>query len=161
MSKQVGSLKSKMIMKKMDKKSLSEQDIRTKFITPAIERAGWDIQTQIREEVTITAGRVNVRGKSISRDTPKRADYILYHKPNIPIAIIEAKDNKHAVGDGMQQALDYGKMLDVPFVYSSNGDAFLEHYRTVDKGRIEREISVDLFPTPSELWKRYCTFRDI
>ncbi len=145
----------------MDKKSLSERDICTKFITPALERAGWNIQTQVREEVTFTAGRIIVRGKTVTRGKPKRADYVLYYKPNIPIAVIEAKDNNHSVGDGMQQAIDYGRALDVPFVYSSNGDAFLEHDRTVESGPLERELFMDSFPSPTELWNRYCAYRDI
>ena len=145
----------------MDKKSLSERDICTKFIAPALQEAGWNIQTQIREEVTFTAGRIIVRGKTVTRGKPKRADYVLYYKPNIPIAVIEAKDNNHSVGDGMQQAIDYGSALDVPFVYSSNGDAFLEHDRTVESGPLERELSMDSFPSPTELWNRYCAYRDI
>jgi len=145
----------------MDKKSLSEQDIRTKFITPAIEQAGWDIQTQVRQEVYFTKGRITVRGRIVERGKPKFADYILYHKPNIPIAVIEAKDNNHSIGAGMQQAIDYGRTLDIPFVYSSNGDAFLEHDRTVESGHVERELSLDNFPTPAELWNRYCASRNI
>ena len=140
----------------MDKKSLSERDICTKFITPALEQAGWDIQTQVREEVAFTAGRIQVQGKTVSRGKAKRADYILYYKPNIPIAVIEAKDNNHKVGDGMQQGLDYGLSLDIPFVYSSNGDGFLEHDRTATSGTVERELSLDVFPGPEELWKRSC-----
>ncbi|MBL7176050.1 MAG: DEAD/DEAH box helicase family protein [Desulfobacteraceae bacterium] len=139
----------------MDKKSLSEQDIRTKFVTPAIEKAGWDVLTQLREEVTFTAGRIKVRGKLVARGKSKRADYILYYKPNIPLALIEAKDNKHGVGDGMQQALDYGSTLDIPFVYSTNGDAFLEHDRTKSSGKIEKELPLDGFPSPVTLWQRY------
>ena len=108
----------------MDKKSLTEQDIRTKFITPALARSGWDIRAQIREEVSFTAGRIIVQGRIVTRGKSKRADYILYYKPNIPIAIIEAKDNTHGVGDGMQQALDYGRTLDVPFICSSNGNGY-------------------------------------
>lgn len=100
----------------MDKKSLSERDICTKFITPALRRAGWDELTQIREEVSFTKGRIIVRGKLVSRGKGKRADYILYYKPNIPIALIEAKDNSHAVGGGMQQALGYAATLDIPSV---------------------------------------------
>ena len=92
----------------MDKKTLSERDICTKYITPALHSAGWNTMTQIREEVTFTAGRVIVRGKLVTRGKAKRADYILYYKPNIPIAVIEAKDNTHSLGDGMQQALAYG-----------------------------------------------------
>jgi len=145
----------------MNKKSLSERDICTKFISPALQRAGWNIQTQIREEVTFTAGRIIVRGKTVTRGKSKRADYVLYYKPNIPIALIEAKDNNHSVGDGMQQGIDYGSALDVPFVYSSNGDAFLEHDRTVKSGPLERDLSMDSFPSPTELWNRYCAYRDI
>jgi type I restriction enzyme, R subunit len=139
----------------MNKRSLSEKDICSKFITPAVVNAGWDLQKQIREEVTFTDGRIFVRKKVVTRGKKKRADYILYYKPNIPIAIIEAKDNKHSVGAGMQQALEYAEILDIPFVYSSNGDAFLEHDRTVTEGIKEREIALNQFPSPEELWKRY------
>src|SRR5437899_1456321 len=109
----------------MDKKVLSERDICTKFITPALRKAGWDEMLQLREEVSFTKGRIIVRGKLVSRGQAKRADYILYFKPNIPLALIEAKDNSHSVGDGMQQGLEYAATLDIPFVFSSNGDAFL------------------------------------
>ena len=139
----------------MNKKSLSERDICTKFVTPAIEKAGWDVLTQLQEEVTFTAGRIKVRGKLVARGKSKRADYILYYKPNIPLALIEAKDNNHGVGDGMQQALDYGFTLDIPFVYSTNGDAFLEHDCTKSSGKIERELPLDGFPSPDTLWQRY------
>lgn len=115
----------------MNKKDLSERDICTKFITPAIIKSGWDKDSQIREEVSFTAGKVIVRGKVVSRDKGKRADYILYYKNNIPLAVIEAKDNKHSVGAGIQQAIEYAETLDIPFVFSSNGDAFLFHDRTV------------------------------
>ena len=98
----------------MDKKSLSERDICTKFITPALRKAGWDEMEQIREEVSFTKGRIIVRGKLVSRGKGNRADYILYHKPNIPMAVIEAKDNTHAIGDGMQQGLGYAEMLGIP-----------------------------------------------
>src|ERR1700678_3236283 len=118
----------------MNKKDLSERDICSKFICPAVKRAGWDGMMQIREEVNFTKGRIIVRGKLVSRGKAKRADYILYYKPNLPIAVVEAKDNNHSVGDGMQQALGYAEMLDVPFAYSSNGDAFLEHDRTGGRG---------------------------
>jgi type I restriction enzyme R subunit len=107
----------------MSKKDLSERDICTKYITPAIVGAKWDIQSQVREEVFFTKGRIIVRGKLVTRGKAKFADYILYYKPNIPIAIIEAKDNCHAVGDGMQQGLEYAATLDIPFVFSSNGDS--------------------------------------
>jgi type I restriction enzyme R subunit len=114
----------------MNKKDLSERDICSKFIGPAVKRAGWDGMMQIREEVAFTKGRIIVRGKLVTRGKAKRADYILYYKPNIPIAIIEAKDNNHSVGDGMQQALDYPTTLNIPFVFSSNGDGFVFHDRT-------------------------------
>lgn len=100
----------------MDKRSLSKRDICTKFITPALRKAGWDEMLQIREEVGFTEGRIIVRGKLVSRGQAKRADYVLYYKPNIPLALIEAKDNTHSVGDGMQQGLDYAATLDIPFV---------------------------------------------
>jgi type I site-specific restriction endonuclease len=114
----------------MDKRVLSERDICTKFITPALRNAGWDEMLQIREEVSFTKGRIIVRGKLVSRGRAKRADYILYYKPNIPLALIEAKDNSHSVGDGMQQGLEYAATLDIPFVFSSNGDGFVFHDRT-------------------------------
>ena len=117
----------------MDKKELSEQDICSKFILPSVTGAGWDLQTQVREQYSFTAGRINVRGKEITRGDKKRADFILFIKPNLPIALIEAKDNAHLVGSGMQQALEYAQALDIPFVYSSNGDAFLEHDRLLKK----------------------------
>ncbi|MGF7050700.1 type I restriction enzyme R subunit [Paenibacillus sp. DS2015] len=139
----------------MNKKDLSERDICSKYITPALIQSGWDLQKQIREEVTFTDGRVIVRKKIVTRGDRKRADYILYYKSNIPIAIIEAKDNKHSLGSGMQQGLNYGEILDIPFVYSSNGDGFLEHDRTVKTGTIEHELSLSEFPSPTELWNRY------
>ncbi len=146
----------------MDKKKLTEQDIRTKFITPAIvETAGWDKMKQLREEVYFTDGRIWVRGNLTSRGKAKKADYILYYKPNIPLAIVEAKDNKHPVGGGMQQAIEYAEILDVPFVYSSNGDGFLEHDRTVSEGVIEKELPLDSFPTVEQLWQRYKIYKGI
>lgn len=144
-----------------NKKKLSERDICTKFITPAIVRAGWDLHTQIREEVSFTKGRIIVRGKLHSRGEQKRADYILYHKSNIPLAVIEAKENGHSVGAGMQQALNYAETLGVPFVFSSNGDAFLMHDRTGLAGKIEQELSLDAFPSPAELWQRYCQWKGL
>lgn len=145
----------------MDKKSLSERDICTKFIAPAIQQAGWDIQTQVREEVSFTKGRVIVRGKLHSRGDARRADFVLYHQPNVPIAVIEAKDNRHAVGSGMQQALGYADDLQVPFVFSSNGDGFLFHDRTGTGPQVEQTLSLDQFPTPQELWQRYCTWKGL
>jgi type I restriction enzyme R subunit len=145
----------------MNKKNLSERDICTKYITPAIEKAGWDTQLQVLEEVSFTDGKIYVRGKMTARGTRKRADYILYYKPNIPIAIIEAKDNNHSVRAGIQQGLDYAKILDIPCVFSSNGDGFLFHDRTADDGNIETEIGIDDFPSPEQLWKRYKKYKGI
>ena len=145
----------------INKKELSERDICTKYITPALELAGWDKHTQLREEVYLTEGRVIVRGRLTTRGKRKWADYVLYHKANIPIAVIEAKDNNHHIGDGMQQGLEYGEMLDVPFIYSSNGDGFLEHDNTTAPGKIEREIPLNAFPSPQELWRRYCLYKSI
>lgn len=144
-----------------DKKSLSEQDIRTKFITPAIQKAGWDIISQVREEISFTNGKVIVRGKIISRGKGKRADYVLYYKNNIPIAVIEAKDNNHSVGAGIQQAIEYAQILDIPFAFSSNGDAFLFHDKTNNTQTKEQEISLDNFPTPQQLWDRYKKHKQI
>ena len=143
----------------MDKKALNEAEIRTKFITPAIVGEGgskWNVMTQVLEERFFTKGRVIVRGSATARGEAKRADYILFYKPNIPLAVVEAKDNNHSVGAGMQQALIYAEILDVPFAYSSNGDAFLEHDRTVTSGKVTREIALDRFPSADELWDRYC-----
>ena len=143
----------------MNKKSLTEADIRTKFITPALigkNSEKWNVMNQIREEVYFTKGRVIVRGKTVKRGEAKKADYLLYYKQNLPLAVVEAKDNTHTVGAGMQQALDQAEILDIPFAYSSNGDAFLEHDRTVTSGNVTREIPLDQFPTPEELWTRYC-----
>lgn len=145
----------------MSKKDLSERDICTKFITPAVEKAGWDKQTQLLEEVTFTDGKIYVRGKLTARGNKKRADYILYYKPNIPIAIIEAKDNKHSVRAGIQQGLDYAQILDIPCVFSSNGDGFLFHDRTATDGGIETELSLDDFPTPEMLWEKYKKYKGI
>ena len=140
----------------MPKQSLTETDIRTRFITPALVRGGkWHLMTQIREEVYFTKGRVTVRGKTVKRGQGKKVDYLLFYKPGIPIAVIEAKDNTHSLGDGMQQALDYAEILDVPFAYSSNGDGFLEHDRTGAAAQVEREIPLDRFPSPAELWQRF------
>ncbi|WIV52270.1 DEAD/DEAH box helicase family protein [Marivivens sp. LCG002] len=139
----------------MDKWQLSERDICSKFITPALQKAGWDLHTQIIEEKSLTDGRIIVRGKLVSRGVRKRADYVLYLKPNIPIAVIEAKDAKHAVGDGMQQALTYAKMLNVPFAFSSNGDGVVFHDATGLSPTIETELSFDQFPTPAELQAKY------
>jgi len=145
----------------MDKKSLSERDICTKFITPALEKAGWDKQLQIREEVTFTDGKIYVRGKITARGSRKRADYILYYKPNIPIAIIEAKDNNHSINAGIQQGLEYARILDIPCIFSSNGDGFLFHDRTATDDNIEIEIGLDEFPTPGQIWEKYKKYKGI
>ncbi|OAI20829.1 restriction endonuclease [Methylomonas lenta] len=145
----------------MNKKSLSEQDICTKYVTPALEQAGWDIHSQIRQEVTFTAGRIIVRGRLHTRGVKRRADYVLYRQKNQPIAIIEAKDNHHAIGDGMQQALAYADALDVLFVFSSNGDGFLFHDKTGLSGQVETELSLDNFPSPDTLWQWYCQHQGI
>jgi len=135
-----------------EKKVYTEEDIKMKFITPAVVGAGWDLARQIRAEFTFTDGRVIVRGNVTARGKKKRADYILLYKPNMPLAIIEAKDNNHSLGGGMQQGIEYAVTLDIPFVYSSNGDGFMEH--DMAKGT-ERELALENFPTPEELWERY------
>ncbi|MFT6682586.1 MAG: type I restriction enzyme R subunit [Haliea salexigens] len=145
----------------MDKKQFSERDICTKFITPSLVQAGWDVQTQIREEVSFTAGRIIVRGRLHSRGKQRRADYVLSYQKNQPIAVIEAKDNKHHLGDGMQQALAYSDALDVPFVFSSNGDGFLFHDRTGLGEATETTLTLDEFPSPVTLWERYCQYKGI
>jgi len=145
----------------LDKKQLTERDICTKYITPAIEKSGWHKQTHFLEEVFFTDGKIHVRGKLKARGERKRADYILYYKPNIPIAIIEAKDNNHSVGAGMQQALNYARILDIPCVFSSNGDGFLFHDRTTTDGNIETEISMEDFPTTDQLWEKYKKYKGI
>ncbi|MBK9230548.1 MAG: DEAD/DEAH box helicase family protein [Anaerolineae bacterium] len=138
----------------MNKKLLTEQEIRTRFITPAIQDAGWK-PGQIREEVTLDAGRVIVRGALSMRSAErKRVDYLLSHKPGIPLAIVEAKDNNHSLSAGMDQALQYAALLDAPFVYTSNGDGFMEHDRTLTDGPLERELRLDEFPSPEALWLR-------
>ena len=138
-----------------DKKALSETDIRTKYITPAIVNAGWDAISQMREEYNVTQGRIIARGKSCKREAPLKADYVLFYKPNKPIAIIEAKDNKHTMSDGMQQALQYASMMNVPFVFSSNGDGFVFHNKYITEGDVEITLSLDEFPSPEALWKMY------
>ena len=145
----------------MDKKALSERDVCTKFITPALVQTGWDIQTQIREEVTFTAGRIIVRGRMHTRGKKRRADYLLSYQKNQPIAVIEAKDNRHSLGDGMQQALAYSDALDVPFVFSSNGDGFIFHDRTGLSEQTETTLTLAEFPSPETLWERYCQYKGI
>jgi type I restriction enzyme R subunit len=141
--------------------NFTESDIKTKYILPAIKNAGWDVQLQVREEVSFTQGRIIVRGKMAARGISKRADYILYYKPNIPLAIIEAKDDSHQLGDGMQQALEYAEILDIPFVFTSNGTGFRFHDKTGYDGQVERDLPMDCLPSPQELWKRYKKYRNI
>lgn len=145
----------------MNKKDLSESDIKAKFITPAILKSGWNEQTQLSREVFFTDGRIYVKGKLTTRGKRKFADYIVFYKPNVPIAIIEAKDNKHSLKSGIQQALDYANILDIPCVFSSNGDGFYFHDKTNNDGQIETELSLDQFPTPEELWKKYKQYKGI
>lgn len=142
----------------IDKKVLSETDIITKFLLPAVKKAGWDDMTQIRQEVKLRDGKVIVRGMAAARKTVKSADIVLYHKPSIPLAVIEAKANKHEVGKGIQQGLDYARLLDVPFVFASNGDGFVFHDKT-NPNQLESELSLDAFPSPAELWAKYAAFK--
>jgi type I restriction enzyme, R subunit len=144
-----------------NKKTFSERDICTKYITPAIVNSGWDVDTQVLEEVSFTDGKIFVKGKLTARGKRKRADYILYYKPNIPIAIIEAKDNNHTIGAGLQQALEYARILDIPCVFSSNGDGFVFHDRTAKGTDIESTVSLDAFPSPDVLWTKYQLYKGI
>ncbi len=152
----------------MDKRSLSERDICTKFITPALLQAGWT-QTQFREDVNLTAGRVVVKGSIASHLTAvnsaggglRRADYVLYAKPDLPVAVIEAKNNNYKLQEGMQQALAYAEMLDVPFAFISNGDGFLLHDRTGLTQPCERELTLAQFPTLETLWKSYLQWKGL
>ncbi len=145
----------------MDKLTLSERDICTKFIIPALHQAGWDKMSQIREEVGFTQGRITVRGKVVTRGKAKRADYVLSFKPNIPLAVIEAKDNSHSVGDGIQQALNYAETLNVPFAFSSNGDGFVFHDRTGASITRETNLALHEFPSPADLWARYLNWKGL
>ena len=144
----------------MDKTQLSEADIISKFILPAVDKAGWNFMSQIRQEVKLRDGKVIVRGQVGMRKTVKSADIVLYHKPNMPLAVIEAKANKHEVGKGIQQGLDYARLLDVPFIFASNGDGFIFHDKTAPVGQpIETQISLDDFPSPEQLWQKYISFK--
>lgn len=145
----------------MNKKDLSESDIKAKFITPAILKSGWDEQTQLGREIFFTDGRIYVKGKLTARGKRKFADYILFYKPNVPIAIIEAKDNKHSVKSGIQQALGYANTLDIPCVFSSNGDGFYFHDKTATDGEIEKKLTLDEFPSPEILWQKYKKYKGI
>ena len=145
----------------MDKSNLSESDLCDKFIRPAMEKAGWNGLDQIFREYPLRAGRVVVRGNKAYRDksTVLRADYALFYKANIPLAVVEAKDNKHAVGAGMGQALNYAQLLDVPFSFSSNGDGFVFRDATLATGVLEQNLTLEEFPSPEELWNRYCAWK--
>ena len=143
------------------KKSLSERDIITKYILPSIEQSGWNKQTQLKEEVSFTAGRIFVKGKKTKRGERKRADIIIYYKPNIPVAVVEAKDNNHTVGAGMQQALEYAGTLDIPVAISSNGDGFVIQYRKNCGNVVTENADLDHFPTPDELWECYKKYNGI
>ncbi len=145
----------------MNKQRLSESDVRAKFITPALVRAGWNETTQIRREVYFTDGRIYVKGTLTARGKKKFADYILYYKPNIPLAIVEAKDSKHSHRAGIQQVLEYAHILDIPFVFSSNGEGFLFHDKTKTSGNVEIELSNNDFPSPQELWAKYKQYKGI
>ena len=132
------------------KHEMTEEDIKLQFITPAI-MAKWP-NNRITMETKITDGKINLRGNMVSRQKPKKADYVLYINANNPIAIVEAKDNRHTVSHGLQQAMTYAQMMGIPFAYSSNGDAFMEHDFLTGQ---ERQIPMDQFPSPDELYARY------
>lgn len=147
----------------INKANLTETDIITKFILPSIKQAGWDDMTQIRQEVKLRDGKVIVRGQLGVRQTVKKADIVLYHKPSMPLAVVEAKANKHEVGKGIQQGLNYARLLDVPFIFSSNGDGYIFHDKTKlgtsEASQLETEINLADFPTPAQLWDKYCTWK--
>ena len=145
----------------MQPRTLSETDICEKFISPAIAQAGWSLQNQVLREYTLRAGRVVVRGKSSARDVVSilRADYVLFHKANLPLAVIEAKDKRHSVGAGIAQAIQYADLLDVPFSFSSNGEGFVFRDATLSDGVLERNLSLDEFPSPADLWAKYCAWK--
>ncbi len=151
-------------MDRKDKKKFSETDICDLFITPAIKNAGWDPVSQIRREVTLSPGPIVVRGNMSSRNKKKKkfADYVLSWEPGVPVAVVEAKDNNHAVSQGMQQALGYAEILNVPSAFSSNGDAFASHNNMPSTGEdIESQFPLDAFPPPPDIWQRYKLYRGI
>ena len=142
----------------LNKKELTEEDIKLKYITPALQAADWDIKNQIRCEYYYTAGKINVRENVAQRGKGKKVDYLLSYKSNLPIAIVEAKDNKVPIAHGIQQGIDYAYDLDIPFAYSSNGDGFFEHDMITGE---ERELKLEEFPTPKQLWERYLKEKEI
>lgn len=147
-------------MAELNLSNLTEADIITKCVMPAILNAGWDNTTQIRQEVKLRDGKVIVRGKVAARRTVKSADIVLYHKPGIPLAVIEAKANKHEIGKGMQQGIEYARLLDVPFVFATNGDGFIFRDTTAAEGEcLEKQITLDDFPSPAELWQKFCLWK--
>ena len=147
-------------MAELNLSNLTEADIITKCVMPAILNAGWDNTTQIRQEVKLRDGKVIVRGKIAARRTVKSADIVLYHKPGIPLAVIEAKANKHEIGKGMQQGIEYARLLDVPFVFATNGDGFIFRDATAAEGEcLEKQITLDDFPSPAELWQKFCLWK--
>jgi type I restriction enzyme R subunit len=151
-------------MDSKEKKQLSETDICDLYITPAIRDAGWDAVRQIRREVTLTPGPIIVRGNLSSRNKKKKkfADYVLYWEPGVPVAVVEAKDNNHTVSHGLQQALGYAEILEVPSAFSSNGDAFASNNKApIDGEDIETEFALNSFFPPEALWTRYKRFRGI
>jgi type I restriction enzyme R subunit len=145
----------------LDKTQLSEADIRSKFIDPAFLKAGWSETNQIYREYAITNGRIVVRGQKAQRNlqTALRADYLLCWQYGQPLAVVEAKDNRHTVGAGLQQATDYAERMGVPFAFSSNGDGFVFRDATLSDGDLIREISLEEFPSPEDLWDRYCAWK--
>ena len=146
---------------RMDKTKLSESDIGDKFIRPALVQVGWDSMEQIFAQYPLRAGRVVVRGNKAYRDesTVLRADYALFYKPNIPLAIVEAKKSRLSMSAGMQQAIAYAQLLDVPFSFSSNGDGFVFRDATLATGVLEQNLTLEEFPSPQELWRRYCAWK--
>ncbi|HGD7630625.1 TPA: EcoAI/FtnUII family type I restriction enzme subunit R [Escherichia coli] len=147
-------------MAELNLSNLTEADIITKCVMPAILNAGWDNTTQIRQEVKLRDGKVIVRGKVAARRTVKSADIVLYHKPGIPLAVIEAKANKHEIGKGMQLGIEYARLLDVPFVFATNGDGFIFRDATAAEGEcLEKQITLDDFPSPAELWQKFCLWK--
>ncbi|HEI2465720.1 TPA: DEAD/DEAH box helicase family protein [Escherichia coli] len=147
-------------MAELNLSNLTEADIITKCVMPAILNAGWDNTKQIRQEVKLRDGKVIVRGKVAARRTVKSADIVLYHKPSIPLAVIEAKANKHEIGKGMQQGIEYARLMDVPFVFATNGDGFIFRDATAAEGEcLEKQITLDDFPSPAELWQKFCLWK--
>lgn len=136
----------------LNKKEMTEEDIKLNYITPALLTSGWKDKITMETKVKFTDGKINLRGNIVSREAPKKADYVLYINANNPIAIVEAKDNKHSVSHGLQQAIEYATMMNIPFAYSSNGDAFMEHDFLTGT---ERQVALDEFPSPEDLYARF------